>query len=86
MEEPIKNKVFSTIRVAVAAAFGLALHSLVAWGIPEESIGPTFAVLIDSASFILGTAAWYGLARLVESAKKWKWLSRLLLIQNPTLQ
>jgi len=67
----MRDKLFSTVRVAVAAAIGALFSWLVSQGIVDADLASSVDSLIDSISFLVGTVAWYFVGRVLERYAPW---------------
>ncbi len=67
----MKEKLFSAIRIGVAALAGMLLSWLAAAGFVSEETNQAIETIVNDVSFVVGTVVWYFLARLVENHFPW---------------
>jgi hypothetical protein len=79
----MQEKIISTIRIGVAAAVGSLTALLSTWGLLDPEIESSLVQLVEVVSFIVGSVAYYGIARLLED--RFPWLLGLPFPAKPTV-
>ena len=69
--DKLKTSIISTVRVAVAAIFGLLVTWLGTANLLDAEIEAQLMAMIETVSVIVGTVVYYFLARVLESRFPW---------------
>ena len=79
----MREKIISVMRVAVASAVGALSALLATWGLLEPEVEQSLLQFVELVSFIAGSVAYYGIARLLED--RFPWLLGLPFPAKPTV-